>query len=397
MPVSKTSRLGGIMRGRPLVTAVVYVLVGILPLYLTSSQIVSLQQELGFGAARLGIATALHFGVAAAASHSIGLLIERAGAQMGLRMGAVLSATAAWMAVGTRVWWLLLAVTALGGIANGFMQVSANVYLARDASFRRQGLSFGAKQGAIPLGNALAGVLIPVVGVSLGWRLPYVIGGTLAVLAAVMAPTLVNADERRRAGGGEARPRLSRALLWMAIGGMFGGAAGNSLALFVVPWVVYGGSGQAAAGLFLAWSAALVFVLRVGVGWLADRRESSGHPEMASLLAFGAAACVVLATSGPTGVGLAAMALAMLGSWGWPALAYFGAVRVHPEAPARASGMVMSANLTGTMLGPMVRSIVPSALASASGVMTLREPGWAGAMLIYPSNRFGARPRSRIV
>lgn len=52
------------------------------------------------------------------------------------------------------------------------------------------------------------------------------------------------------------------------------------------------------------------------------------------------------------------MAMAMIGSWGWPALAYFSVVRVHPEAPARASGVVLTANLTGTMIGPVVVGVL---------------------------------------
>jgi predicted MFS family arabinose efflux permease len=48
------------------------------------------------------------------------------------------------------------------------------------------------------------------------------------------------------------------------------------------------------------------------------------------------------------------ISLALLGSWGWPGLAYFTVVRIHPEAPARASGVLLSGNLTGTLIGPII-------------------------------------------
>ena len=63
-----------------------------------------------------------------------------------------------------------------------------------------------------------------------------------------------------------------------------------------------------------------------------------------------------LATSGSTVVFVVVMPLALLGAWGWPGLAYFGAVRIHPEAMARASGVVLSTNLTGTVIGPLIVS-----------------------------------------
>ena len=47
------------------------------------------------------------------------------------------------------------------------------------------------------------------------------------------------------------------------------------------------------------------------------------------------------------------MPLAMVGSWGWPGLVYFTVVRIHPEATARASGVILAGNLTGTVLGPL--------------------------------------------
>jgi len=134
---------------------------------------------------------------------------------------------------------------------------------------------------------------------------------------------------------------------------MCGGAAGNALALFVVPWTVDRGVGMEAAGAFLASSALLVFVLRVAAGWFADRRMSSGHPEMIALLALGAVACAVLAGADSRALAMVAMTAAMLGAWGWPGLVYFTVVRIHPEMPARASGVVLAANLSGTMMGPI--------------------------------------------
>ncbi|HEY5650123.1 MAG TPA: MFS transporter [Acidimicrobiia bacterium] len=343
-----------ILRGRPLVTAVIYVMLGILPLYLTSAQVVSLSEELAFGTARLGIATAVHFGVGAAVAHPVGRVVERLGATVGLQLGSAAAAMAGLLAAAAGEWWVLLFVAGLGGVANSFMQVSTNVVLARDAAYRRQGVGFGAKQGAVPLSGAFAGLLLPVVGVAVGWRWTYVLAAALALGSIAFAPQLVNPTHgvtRKRAAG--ERSPLSAALWWMALGGVFGGAAGNGLSLFVVPSAVEAGFSEAFAGGFLAVSSVLVFTTRIAAGWSADRSASSGHREMIALLGFGTLACTALAlSSSPVAFGVA-MPLAMIGSWGWPGLVYFTVVRIHPEAAARASGVILAGNLTGTLLGPL--------------------------------------------
>jgi predicted MFS family arabinose efflux permease len=218
-------------------------------------------------------------------------------------------------------------------------------------------VSFGAKQGAISLGAALAGALLPALGVTLGWRWAYGFTAVLALASIAVAPHLLNPPAESR-GGGQSRAPLSTSLRWLAVGGFCGGAAGNSLSLFVVPSAVHVGLDEASAGTFLASSAALVFVFRTAAGWFADRHRSSGHREMAVMLGTGAAASVVLAATDALGPYLAAMPLAMIGSWGWAGLVYFTVVRIHPEAPARASSVILAGNLTGTMLGPMAVGIL---------------------------------------
>jgi hypothetical protein len=51
---------------------------------------------------------------------------------------------------------------------------------------------------------------------------------------------------------------------------------------------------------------------------------------------------------------LLAMPLAVLGAWGWPGVFFFTVVNAYPEFPARATGLVLSTNLMGTVAGPLV-------------------------------------------
>jgi MFS family permease len=341
---------------RALLTAVVYVAVGVMPLYLTSAQLVSLDAALAFDAARLGLATAFYFGLAALTAQPVAALVDRLGARRGLQCGAVLALAGSATAAAAASWWPILVAVMLAGLANAFMQVSTNVVLAVGAAFHRQGLAFGAKQGAVPLAGAMSGALVPSIGVAVGWRWPYVVAVALAALAVVAAPAVAGtwapeARVRRRH-----RPRLSRSLRLLAIGGALGGAAGNGLALFVVPAAVDVGTSEAAAGTILAVGSALVFLARAGVGAVADHMRSTGQREMAVLLALGALASFGLAVTGSATAFIVLMPLGLLGAWGWPGLAYFSAVRIHPEAAARASGVVLATNLTGTVIGPLIVS-----------------------------------------
>ena len=342
------------LQTRPLLAAVVFVAVGVMPVYLTSAQVVSLDAAMGFDAGRLGIGTAIYFGLAAAAAQPVARAVGRIGAQRGLQVGAALSLLGSVAAATAVTWTAFLVAVAFAGLANAFMQVSTNILLATGAEFHRQGISFGAKQGAVPLAGAMSGALLPSVGVALGWRWPYVFAIGLAFIVIFLAPTVEDRPTTANRSRSADRPPLSRSLTLLAIGGACGGAAGNGLSLFVVPAAVDIGTTEATAGTILAIGSALVFGLRVAVGAFADRVESTGQREMMIILVLGAAASFGLAVVDSPAAFIIVMPLALLGSWGWPGLIYFTVVRLHPEATARASGVILASNLTGTLIGPSV-------------------------------------------
>lgn len=337
----------------PMATAVVYVTTGALPLYLTSAQFVALERDLGLTAARLGVVTSVYFGVAAVVATPVGRTVARVGARLGLRIGACVAVGASGVALTAGAWWMLFIATGLAGVANAFMQVSTNVVLARDAKFDRQGLSFGAKQGAIPLSSMVAGVMVPILGVTIGWRWPFAVAGLFAFAVIFLAPS-VSTPEASDRGDEERQWSASKALRWLAVGGACGGAAGNGLSLFLVPSAVTVGISEAAAATALAVGSGLVLAVRLAAGWIADRTGSTGHREMIVALALGTVGCSALALAGSPVAFVLAISIALLGSWGWPGLAYFTVVRMHPEAPARASGVLLSGNLTGTLIGPFI-------------------------------------------
>jgi MFS family permease len=331
----------------PLLTAVVYTGIGVLPLFLVSSQILQLDRDIGFGVAQLGLATATFFGAAALTANLAGRLVSKHGASVWIRGGSMTTIVACLMAGTSSVGWLIPVATFVGGGGNGLIQVASNIAIFDGVDKRRQGIAFGSKQASVPLASVLAGLSLPIVGLVFGWRWVFAGAGLLALGLAVCAPR--GGDGERRVEAAVGRP--TRSMLWLGLAGITGAAAGNGLSLFIVPSAVAIGIGEAAAGGVLAACSLLVVALRIGAGWLVDRRASTGHVEMAWMTGVGA--LVLMFAVSPT-IYLISMPLALLGTWGWPGIIFFTVVHSYPEFPAKASGLLLSSNLTGTVIGPLV-------------------------------------------
>lgn len=363
----------------PLLTAVVYTGMAVLPLYLISSQILQIDREIGFGVGDLGLATAAYFGSAALAANPGGKLVSELGPQAGLRFGTAAIIVSCLIAGTATAWWAIPLATAIGGIGNGIAQVGANVAIFDGVSRGRQGLAFGTKQASVPLANFLAGLSLPVIGLVVGWRWAFAGAGILALALVVSAPRLDREGAERRVEEPLRRP--TKSMLWLGLAGIAGAAAGNGLSLFVVPSAVEIGIGEAAAGAVLATCSLLVVGLRVGAGWLVDHRRSSGHTEMAWMTGIGALGAFALMLATAPSVYLVAMPLALLGAWGWPGIIFFTVVNAYPEFPAKASGLLLSSNLTGVLIGPLV----VGALAGAGNY-----PGaWTFVALCAAASAFG--------
>jgi MFS family permease len=347
-----TNPLRALLTQQPLLAAVIYTGVGALPVFLVSAQILQLEREVGFGVGRLGLATAAYFGAAALAANPAGRVVARVGPGRSLRIGGLLTLASCVIAGTATTWWMLPLATAIGGAGNGLIQVASNMAIFDGVARHRQGLGFGAKQASVPAASVLAGISLPLIGLIFGWRWVFALAGLIALTLVFSAPDLDMAKAAQRNERRVGRPPLS--LLLLSLGGISGAMAGNGLSLFIVPSAVDIGITEAAAGAVLAVSSILVVAVRLGAGWTVDHNESRGHIEMAWLAGAGAIGALVLLTSSAPLLYLVAMPIAVLGAWGWPGIFFFTVVHSYPEFPARASGLALSGNLTGTVIGPLI-------------------------------------------
>ncbi len=342
---------------RPVLLAVAVATTGVLPAFLTGGLAVQVRGELGFNEAALGLAVALFFVSSSASSVIFGRVVERIGSHRGMRLAALGSATALLgVAVFARSWYSLVACLMLGGLSNAVAHPATHLSLVREVPAGRQGLSFGIKQAAIPTATLLAGLAVPTVAITVGWRWAFVGASVLALTVALLVPaeTLGGSRRLKEARAGDVP---LRALVLLAVGIGLGSTAATPLGAFIVESSVSAGLDVGTAGLLLALGSAVGITIRVSFGWFADRMSSGRLRLVATMLVVGATGFALLAT-GINGLLVAGTLLAFGFGWGWPGLFNFAVVRSNPGAPAAATGVTQTGASSGAAAGPLLFGLI---------------------------------------
>ncbi len=335
-----------------------------IPVFLVGGLAVQIGDELNLSPAGLGLAVSAYFGASALASLPAGALVEKYGAARVSRAGILLAATSliAVAALASALW-SLIAILALGAGANAMGQLGSNTSLSRHVPARRQGLSFGVKQAAIPVGTLLAGLAVPTIALTVGWRWAFVLAGVLALAAIRLVPN--DPDQTRRTGR-TGEKRATGALIVMGLAATLAAASANALGTFLVDSAVARGIAPGPAGLSLTLGGAVCITARIAGGWQADLRPGRQIGVIAALLALGAAGLALLAVPGTVPL-IIGVVLAFGLGWSWPGLLNFAVVRLHPQAPAAATSITQTGVYAGGCLGPLGLGT----LASATGYPTM--------------------------
>lgn len=321
-----------------------------IPVFLVGGLAVQIGDELGFSPAGLGLAVSAYFGASALASIPAGALVERYGSTAVSRFGISLAAASLLgVAAAARSLWSLIAILALGAGANALGQLASNTSLARHVPPRRQGLSFGVKQAAIPVCTLLSGAAVPVVALTLGWRWAFVLAAGLALAAIPLVPAENDDDRKARGKGGD---RATGALVVLGVAATLAAAAANGLGTFLVDSGVARGIAPGPAGLALTLGGAVCATARILGGWQADRFPGRQVAVIAGLLATGAIGLALLAVPGTPAL-VAGVLLGFGLGWSWPGLMNFAVVRLHPQAPAAATSITQTGVYAGGCVGPL--------------------------------------------
>jgi MFS family permease len=346
---------------RAVAFAVAVATAGVLPAFLTGGLAVQVRGELDFGAGALGVAVAMFFVTSSLASAVMGRLVERIGAHRGMRLAAIGSAASLLgVALLARSWALLVACLVLGGVANAVSHPATNLSLVREVQAGRQGVSFGIKQAAIPAATLLAGLAVPAIAVTLGWRWAFAGGAALALAVAALVPAGTPGEAAGHREEVREKDARARPLVLLAVGIGLGSTATTPLGAFIVESSVASGLRVETAGLLLALGSAVNIAVRVAFGHLADGMSSGRLLLVAAMLGIGVAGFVLLAT-GESGLILPGALLAFGIGWGWPGLFNFAVVKTSPGSPAAATGITQTGASGGAALGPLVFGLVVEA------------------------------------
>jgi MFS family permease len=335
-----------------------------IPVFLVGGLAVQIGDELGFSPAGLGLAVSAYFGASALASVPAGALVERYGSTLISRCAIGLAAVSLLgIAAGARSLWTLVGILVFGAAANALGQLASNSSLAMHVPPRRQGLSFGLKQAAIPVCTLLAGAAVPAVALTLGWRWAFVLAALLALATIPLVPAGETRTRRTRAG----RPdQATGALVVLGAAATLAAGAANALGTFLVDSAVERGISPGPAGLALTLGGAVCVLSRIIGGWQADRFPARQVGLIAGLLATGAIGLALLAVPGTPAL-VAGVVLGFGLGWSWPGLMNFAVVRLHPQAPAAATSITQTGVYAGGCLGPLGLG----ALAAVTGYPTM--------------------------
>ena len=353
--------------GRGVFLAAAVTVVGISPVFLVGAQGVDVERTLRMTVADIGIAVGVFSGATALSTAVLGRVVQRIGIRRGL-VGAMAASIVAfaWIAL-SRAPLVLYGALVFAGAINGAAQPSANALLATNRA-RRPAQAFGIKQASATGASLLAGLVVPLVALTIGWRWSFV--AMCVPSTGLAAISLLYVPDQRKAERAQPPKRMRDGpdvpIAVLAVAGGFGAAAGNAFAAF---FVLYGVHSQHVAQS----TTALIFAL-ASLSGVIGRVMSGRAVDSAGLPATVLAGCLVmcgvagdlLIASTPFGTigslvvgGVVAVGL----GWAWPGLIHFDVASRDPRRAARSTGVVLSGFATGACVGPLLLG----ELARASG------------------------------
>lgn len=370
----------------PVFIGVAVTAIGTLPLFLTGALAVQMRVDLQFGVVGLGIAAATIRLSGVLASRPFGALADRIGPSAAMRIAVLMSmATSLLVTFWARDLTTLCIALAASGAANPLGQSGANILIARSVAANRRGLAFGLKQSALPLGTLIAGLTVPLIALTLGWRFAF---GAIALLSAALAFAIPSVEHIEQARPSDRSALVTpRAQLLLLAGGMLlAMMAGSSLTTFAVDGAVTAGLSPSSAGTLLVAGSIGSILVRVGVGLRADRRDEDHFRTVVTLILMGSIGYGMLA-AGTTNLIIVGVMIGFAFGWGFNGLFWHAIIAMEPTAPGRVTGLVLPGGMMGAVIGPPVFGWIVEA--AGYSLAWLVAGGWAlmGAGVILTVSR----------
>lgn len=356
-------------------------IIGSLPSMLTGALAPKLAESLSFSVAGLGIAFAIQSGAGAVISAPTGRFVDRFGVARSIRLAMLVTAAVAFLiSTAARTYSILVILLVFSAVSNRLIEPATNRLLVEDVNPKRLGFAFGLKQAAPPIALLLAGLSVPSVAATWGWRSAFALATVLALGAAGVlwrrASPLRRAAARRKSDEGAASTASetdARSLRILSLAFGFANAASSTIPVFYVTAAVDAGIATSAAGVTLAIASSSAGATRLLLGIVADRMFT-GHLRLCGILLASSAVGFGLLANGRPALATVGVVLALTASWGFSGLFWFTLVRSDPLTAGAVSGKVAPPALFASSLSPLIFGLI----AQRSGFMD----GWIFATIM---------------
>lgn len=152
------------------------------------------QTEIGAPASAVGIVTALIYLAATFTAFSAGNIINRFGAMRASQLSLVFCTVGIALMASANPWLVALAALVIG-TGYGVVTPSSSAILAERTPAGMRAFIFSVKQTGVPIGGALAGILIPLLIAVFGWKQAALLAGlSCLVLAFAVQPWRAGVD-----------------------------------------------------------------------------------------------------------------------------------------------------------------------------------------------------------
>ncbi len=340
--------------------AILVITTGTQAVFLTGAAFFAIGPELGISTRGLGVLTAVFFGVAAVSSMAVGSWVQRAGWQRAMRLNGLIAAvTSIGIALFADSALVLGGFMAAAAVGYGVANPAGNQAIADGVPPDRRATVTALKHAGIPLATLLAGLSVPTIVVTVGWRTAFVAAGlgALAVVAAVprgpVRPAVFEGRDRRQV----ARTLTPRDLTWLAAGASLAVFAATSLGAFGVSAAIDLGIRAETAGWLQTGGAAASIGMRAFAGWLTDRLHGRGLGGIIILAGAGALVFGAMALALPPVFGVL-MVLAYATGWGWPGLLTFTVINSNTGTAAKSTSVTQAGVFVGSAVAPLVLGAV---------------------------------------
>lgn len=392
-----TTPQNGVTSRRVLLSVCAVTTAGVLPVFLLGGLAVQIRDDLDLSKSAQGQAIFGFFIVSAISSAWSGRLTERLGSAVVMRAAALAGAISSIGVGAAQNLPVLTVALGIGGLANALAQPAANALVVRSIAPHRQGLALGVKQSAIPMATLLAGLAVPSLALTVGWRWAFVVATALSLIAAFTVPS-PPAHELSRAETRDDRQLADfrlLPLLVLGIGVCLGSAMANALGAFVTSSAVEAGIQAGAAGLLLAVGSGLGLSLRIASGWLADRRQEH-LPTVAAMLVGGAIGLAGLSSGQPWLI-VAGTLLAFGAGWSWPGVFNLAVVTNYADQPARATGLTQTGAYVGGAVGPLTMGFIVDGFGYRTAWLTFVVVACTSAAVMLVGRRLLVAPSAAAV